>query len=59
MTFVVLTEQQKEVVVTSSGTTDGFETYDLDYFTSYVSISAVFYENGDTISITEVEYVLR
>ncbi|CAM9695160.1 unnamed protein product [Ectocarpus sp. 6 AP-2014] len=46
-----------EVFVTSSGTTDGFETYEFDYFTDFVSIARVFTSGGQSISISEVEFV--
>lgn len=38
----------------SSGTTDGFETYDFNYFTENVEISAVFTSSGQSISVSEV-----
>ncbi|CAM9878861.1 unnamed protein product [Ectocarpus sp. 12 AP-2014] len=47
----------EEIFVTSSGTTDGFETYDFDQFTDYMSIAGVFTSNGQSISISEVEFV--
>ena len=40
--------------MTSSGTTDDFETYDYDYFTNIVSIAGVFTSPGGSISISEV-----
>lgn len=46
--------KQKEAFVVSSGETDDLETYDLDYFTQSVTISAVFKTIGDTISVSEV-----
>ncbi|CAM9345645.1 unnamed protein product [Scytosiphon promiscuus] len=50
-------DDDMEVFVTSSGTTDGFETYDFDYFTDRISIAGVFTSTGETISISEVEFV--
>ncbi|CAM9252697.1 unnamed protein product, partial [Ectocarpus sp. 12 AP-2014] len=47
----------EEIYVTSSGTTDGFETYNFDHFTDYVSIAGVFTSSGQSISISEVEFV--
>lgn len=49
-----ITKKVLEEFVTSSGTTDGFETYDFDYFTNIVIISPVFASTGETISISEV-----
>ncbi|CAM9160433.1 unnamed protein product [Ectocarpus sp. 4 AP-2014] len=46
-----------EEFVTSSGTTDGFETYDFDYKASSIRIAAVFSSPGESISISEVEIV--
>ncbi|CAN0400366.1 unnamed protein product, partial [Ectocarpus fasciculatus] len=46
-----------EMFVTSSGTTDGFETYDFDYLTDVVFIAGVFTSSGQSISISEVEFV--
>ncbi|CAM9842773.1 unnamed protein product, partial [Ectocarpus sp. 8 AP-2014] len=46
-----------EEFVTSSGTTDGLETYDVDYKTSSVRISGDFSSPGQSISISEVEFV--
>ncbi|CAM9622988.1 unnamed protein product [Ectocarpus sp. 6 AP-2014] len=46
-----------EELVTSSGTTDGLETYDVDYKTSSVRISGAFSSPGQSISISEVEFV--
>ncbi|CAN0405209.1 unnamed protein product, partial [Ascophyllum nodosum] len=46
-----------EEFVTSSGTTDDFETYDYDYFTNIVSIAGVFTSPGGSISISEMEIV--
>lgn len=46
-----------EEFVTSSGTTDGFETYDFDYFTDRIEISGDFTSNGQSITISEVEIV--
>ncbi|CAM9648998.1 unnamed protein product [Ascophyllum nodosum] len=46
-----------EKFVTSSGTTDDFETYNYDYFTNLVSIAGVFTSPGGSISISEVEIV--
>lgn len=43
-----------EEFVTSSGTSNGFETYDFDYFTDSVHISAVFTSTGQPITISEV-----
>ena len=40
--------------MTSSGTTDDFETYNYDYFTNLVSIAGVFTSPGGSISISEV-----
>ena len=40
--------------MTSSGTTDDFETYDYDYFTNIVSIAGVFTSPGGYMSISEV-----
>ena len=40
--------------VTSSGTTKDLETYDFDYKTSSIEISAVFSEPGQSITISEV-----
>lgn len=45
---------QFEKFVTSSGTTDDFETYDFNLFTDLVEISAVFTSTGQSISILEV-----
>ncbi|CBJ31644.1 hypothetical protein Esi_0270_0027 [Ectocarpus siliculosus] len=42
-----------EEFVMSSGTTDGFETYDFDYKASSVRIAAVFSSPGEFISISE------
>ncbi|CAM9649069.1 unnamed protein product [Ascophyllum nodosum] len=46
-----------EEFVTSSGTTDDFETYGYDYFTNIISIAGVFTSPGGSISISEVEIV--
>ncbi|CAM9225071.1 unnamed protein product [Ectocarpus fasciculatus] len=46
-----------EEFVTSSGTTDGFETYDFDYKASSVRIAGVFSSSGESVSISEVEIV--
>ncbi|CAM9688722.1 unnamed protein product [Scytosiphon promiscuus] len=46
-----------EAFVTSSGTTDGFETYDFDVFTNEILIEAQFSDGAQTISISEVEFV--
>lgn len=46
--------QDVEVFVTSSGTTDGLETYDFDLFTDTVAIAGVFTSTGEAISISEV-----
>eukprot|EP00752_Nemacystus_decipiens_P014962 g13321.t1 len=43
--------------VTSSGTTDGLETYEFDVFTNEIFIQAVFSPDAQTISISEVEFV--
>ncbi|CAM9582225.1 unnamed protein product [Ectocarpus fasciculatus] len=43
--------------VTSSGTTDGFETYDFDYYANRVVLSVVFSSPGESVSISEVEIV--
>lgn len=40
--------------MTSSGTTDGFEAYDFDFFTNQILISGVFSPDAQTISISEV-----
>lgn len=40
--------------MTSSGTTEDFETYDFDYFTDFITISAVFTSEGQTLDIAEV-----
>lgn len=47
-------DKQFEVFVTSSGTTDGFETYDFDYFTDAIAIAGIFNTEQLTISISEV-----
>lgn len=44
--------------VNDYGSTDGFETYDFDVFTNYVTISAVFQNAGESISISEVRLSL-
>lgn len=46
--------QDAQELVTSSGTTEDFETYDFDYFTDYITISAVFTSEGQTLDIAEV-----
>ncbi|CAM9160508.1 unnamed protein product [Ectocarpus sp. 4 AP-2014] len=46
-----------EAYVTSSGTTDEFETYDFDVFTNEILISGVFTSDSQTISISEVEFM--
>eukprot|EP00752_Nemacystus_decipiens_P007213 g6456.t1 len=46
-----------EVSFTSSGTTDGFETYDFDVFTNRILIYGAISSDTDTISISEVEFV--
>ncbi|CAN0303751.1 unnamed protein product, partial [Ectocarpus sp. 12 AP-2014] len=46
-----------EEFVTSSGTTDGFETYDFDYKARSVGIAAVFSSPGESVSVSEVEIV--
>ncbi|CAM9227537.1 unnamed protein product, partial [Sphacelaria rigidula] len=46
-----------ERFVVSSGDTDELETYDLDYYTKSVRISGIFKTTGDTISISEVEFL--
>ncbi|CAM9430682.1 unnamed protein product, partial [Ectocarpus sp. 13 AM-2016] len=46
-----------EEFVTSSGTTDGFETYGFDYKARSVGIAAVFSSPGESISVSEVEIV--
>eukprot|EP00903_Cladosiphon_okamuranus_P018634 g17151.t1 len=46
-----------EAYVTSSGTTDGLETYDFDVFTDEIFIQGVFSADAQTISISEVEFV--
>lgn len=40
--------------MTSSGTTDGLETYDFDVFTNEIFIQGVFSADAQTISISEV-----
>lgn len=40
--------------MTSSGTTEDFETYDFDFFTDYITISAVFDTEGQTFDVAEV-----
>ena len=40
--------------MTSSGTTDGLETYDFDVFTNEIFVQAVFSAGAQTISISEV-----
>eukprot|EP00903_Cladosiphon_okamuranus_P018639 g17154.t1 len=50
------TEDDRTVAfVTSSGSADGFETYDFDAFTDYIHIAPVFGSNGQTFSVSEVE----
>lgn len=49
-----LSRKTLQEFVTSSGTTDGLETYDFDYFTNWVIISPVFASTGETVSISEV-----
>ena len=41
-------------LVADDGSTDGFETHTFDAFTNYVTISAVFKNPGESISISEV-----
>ena len=48
------TLQLTEFSFTSSGTTDGFETYDFDVFTNRILIYGAFSSETDTISISEV-----
>lgn len=48
------TFQLTEFSFTSSGTTDGFETYDFDVFTNRILIYGAFSSETDTISISEV-----
>lgn len=43
-----------EVLVTSSGTTAGFETYDFDSCTGSITITGVFPGPGESITISEV-----
>lgn len=52
-----ITASNIDTFVTSSGTTDGFETYDFDVFTRNIEISAVFTGDEQSISISEVEFV--
>lgn len=40
----------------SSGTTTGFETYDFDHFVDYVTISGLFRNIGESISMSEVSH---
>lgn len=46
--------QDLQELVTSSGTTTDFETYEFDYFTDYITIGAVFTSEGQTLDIAEV-----
>ncbi|CAM9568469.1 unnamed protein product, partial [Sphacelaria rigidula] len=46
-----------EQFVASTGDTNELETYDLDYYTKSVRISGIFKTAGDTISISEVEFL--
>ncbi|CAM9647481.1 unnamed protein product [Ectocarpus fasciculatus] len=46
-----------EELVTSSGTTDGLEAYDVDFRTSIIRISGDFSSPMQSISISEVEFV--
>lgn len=57
-TIPTYTDEQERFVV-SSGSTDGFEIYDFDYFTNYVEISAILATDGGTINISEVSANMR
>eukprot|EP00752_Nemacystus_decipiens_P014959 g13318.t1 len=46
-----------ETFVTSSGSADGFETYEFDVFTDTVAVAGLFASNGQSITILEVEIV--
>lgn len=48
------TEQLGAAYVTSSGTTDGLETYDFDVFANEIYIQGVFSADAQTISVSEV-----
>lgn len=52
--YILGAKTQIDTFVTSSGTTDGFETYDFDVFTRNIEISAVFTGDEQSISISEV-----
>ena len=43
-----------EVLVTSSGTTADFETYDFDSYTGSITITGVFSAPGESLAISEV-----
>ena len=45
--------------MTSSGTTDGLETYDFDVFADQIFIQGVFTADAQTISISEVSASCR
>ena len=51
--------QVGETFVASSGTTTDLETYDFDYKTSSIEISAVFSEPGQSITIAEVRAAVQ
>eukprot|EP00903_Cladosiphon_okamuranus_P018636 g17153.t1 len=46
-----------EALVTSSGTTSDFETYDFDSYTGSITITAVFVGPGESITISEVDFL--
>lgn len=52
-----LRQQLAETFVTSSGSADGFETYDFDVFTDTVAIAGIFASNGQSITISEASYL--
>lgn len=56
--FVFFCVEQIEQSIFSTGDTDGLETYDLDYFTKHVMVSALFKTNGDSLTISEVAIIL-
>ena len=47
-----------EVLVTSSGTTADFETYDFDSYTGSITVAGVFAGPGESFTISEVRLVL-
>eukprot|EP00752_Nemacystus_decipiens_P014960 g13319.t1 len=46
-----------EVLVTSSGTTAGFETYDFDSYTGSITITGVFADPGESLTMSEVDFL--